>query len=364
MRNLSNDKILSILLIWCLSFTIIYGQEDLTKDTLLVAYTQAPPFIIDNQGVLSGISIYLWEEIANGLDIPYRYQAMPFKEILEGLENGTIDISINPLTITHDRYKKFDFTHCFYTSNSTIAVHEITTIRRASEFLKSIFNLNFLRGLLFLFFLVSIFGLLIWYFEKEKNPEQFHPESKGIWDGIWWSIVTMTTVGYGDKTPKTKGGKIVALVWMLSGILFISGLTASIASSLTVNRLSVDAEQLDDFKRQAVGTVRNSGAADYLQSHFFRNVSFYDNVLPGLNALETHKIDAFLYDAPILKYRINETPQLSHLEVLPIYFNQQFYAFGLPRDRLELKEKISRLIIKELEHSEWQTVLEEFDLLD
>ena len=358
MRNIS------LLLIWCFSFITIYGQEDLPKDTLIVAYTQAPPFIMDNQGDLSGISIYLWEEIANELDLSFRYQAMSFKEILEGLESGTIDISINPLTITHERYKKFDFTHCFYTSYSAIAVHEISSFRRVIQFLKSIFNLNFLQGLLFLLFIVSIFGLLIWHFEKEKNPEQFHPEIKGVWDGIWWSFVTMTTVGYGDKAPKTRGGKMVALVWMLSGILFISGLTASIASSLTVNRLSDDAERLIDFKKRPIGTIRNSGAADYLHHNFFRKITLYDSVLPGLEAVESGQVDAFLYDAPILKYRINETAHLNHLGVLPIRFDQQFYAFGLPRNRLQLKEKISRLIIKELERNEWQIVLKEFDLLD
>jgi len=354
-------KNLHILLIWCLSFTAIYGQEDIPKDTLLVAYTQEPPFIIDHQGTLSGISIYLWEEIASELDIPFRYQAMSFKEILEGLEKETIDISINPLTITYDRYKKFDFTQSFYVSYSTIAIHEETSIRRVYQFLGSVFNKNFLRGLLFLLLLISIFGFLIWQFEKEKNPEQFHPENKGIWDGIWWSIVTMTTVGYGDKTPKTKGGKMVALVWMLSGILFISGLTASIASSLTVGHMSEDANHLEDFKKKQIGTVRNSSAANYLQNNFFRNVILYENVLSGLNALDAHQLDAFLYDAPILKYRINENAHLWHLEILPVQFNKQFYAFGFPKNRLELKEKISRSIIEELEHSEWESVMEEFD---
>ncbi len=358
MRNLS------LLLIWCLSFITIYGQEDIPKDTLVVAYVQAPPFIIDNQGTLSGISIYLWEGIANDLDLSFRYQAMPFKEILDRLENGTVDISINPLAITYDRYKKFDFTHCFYMSNSTVAVHKASSIRKFSQFLKSIFNFNFLRGILFLISLASIFGLLIWKFEKEKNPEQFHPDNKGIWDGIWWSIVTITTVGYGDKAPKTRGGKMVALVWMLIGILFISGLTASFASSLTINRLSADVESLEDFKKRPIGTIKNSDTAEYLRSHFFRNITFYDSVFLGLNALDANQLDAFLYDAPILKYKINENVHIGHLKILPIHFDQQFYAFGLPKNRLELKEKISRLIIKELEHDEWQMILAEYDLLD
>jgi voltage-gated potassium channel len=50
------------------------------------------------------------------------------------------------------------------------------------------------------------------------------------WDGIWWGIETVTTVGYGDVYPTTVPGRIVAMVVMLFGIGFLSVLTAAIAS--------------------------------------------------------------------------------------------------------------------------------------
>jgi voltage-gated potassium channel len=50
------------------------------------------------------------------------------------------------------------------------------------------------------------------------------------WDGIWWAVVTVTTVGYGDKYPTTVEGRIIAMVVMLFGIAFLSVLTATIAS--------------------------------------------------------------------------------------------------------------------------------------
>jgi voltage-gated potassium channel len=51
-----------------------------------------------------------------------------------------------------------------------------------------------------------------------------------IWDGIWWSVVTITTVGYGDLYPKSVEGRIIAMVVMFVGIGFLSVLTATIAS--------------------------------------------------------------------------------------------------------------------------------------
>src|SRR4051812_15152899 len=49
------------------------------------------------------------------------------------------------------------------------------------------------------------------------------------WDGVWWALVTVTTVGYGDTYPRTEAGRAIALVVMLVGIGFVAVLTAAAA---------------------------------------------------------------------------------------------------------------------------------------
>lgn len=58
-----------------------------------------------------------------------------------------------------------------------------------------------------------------------------HREYSSIWEGMWWSLQTVTTVGYGDVTPKDTAGKIVGAVVMLEGIAFLAILTAAITST-------------------------------------------------------------------------------------------------------------------------------------
>ena len=49
-------------------------------------------------------------------------------------------------------------------------------------------------------------------------------------DGLWWTIVTLTTVGYGDLSPVTTGGRVAAVVLMVTSIGVVSFITANIAA--------------------------------------------------------------------------------------------------------------------------------------
>jgi len=58
-----------------------------------------------------------------------------------------------------------------------------------------------------------------------------HREYSSIWEGMWWSLQTVTTVGYGDVTPKDTAGRLVGAVVMLEGVAFLAIITAAITST-------------------------------------------------------------------------------------------------------------------------------------
>jgi voltage-gated potassium channel Kch len=81
-----------------------------------------------------------------------------------------------------------------------------------------------------------------------------HREYRNIFIGMWWAIQTVTTVGYGDVTPKAVGGRIVAALVMLEGIAFIAIVTAAITSTFVAR-----AEHLQDVAAAEDDAAREAG---------------------------------------------------------------------------------------------------------
>jgi voltage-gated potassium channel len=81
----------------------------------------------------------------------------------------------------------------------------------------------FLRILLTGGVTILLFGLLIHFVE----PKTYH----SVFEGIWWAIVTASTVGYGDFVPETTAGKLVAVLLILLGTGFVSAYFAALSAS-------------------------------------------------------------------------------------------------------------------------------------
>ncbi|MDX1365313.1 ion transporter [Arenibacter latericius] len=85
---------------------------------------------------------------------------------------------------------------------------------------------------LFLFvtlILIYLSAVGIYYFENEAQPEHF----ASIFDSLWWAIVTLTTVGYGDVYPITLGGRMFTFVILMIGLGIVAIPTGIISSALT-----------------------------------------------------------------------------------------------------------------------------------
>lgn len=79
--------------------------------------------------------------------------------------------------------------------------------------------------------MVMIAGFLGWIMETWVNQDEFPREFLiGWFEGFWWSFVSMTTVGYGDKTPKSLPARLFSVVWILVGITTFCVITAMLTN--------------------------------------------------------------------------------------------------------------------------------------
>ena len=99
---------------------------------------------------------------------------------------------------------------------------------------------SFAATLYLLILAILISSSLIYVFEQNMQPEHFG----SIPDAMWWTIVTLTTVGYGDIVPMTVAGKLVATLTALMGVCVVALLTGIVATGFT-NQVSMRRNQLE-----------------------------------------------------------------------------------------------------------------------
>jgi len=334
---------LLFLLLICAPITTLNASEISAQDgENVIGIRVAPPFVIEEEdGIYSGLTIALWEHIAEQTGIEYRYEERDIQGMLDGVADGSLYASASALTITSEREESMDFTHPFFVTGLGIAV-SYQPVGVWQSFL-AIFSFDFFWVLLLLFLLLLFWGVLVWFFERKENSDEFGGSTaEGVGSGFWWAAVTMTTVGYGDKSPRTLGGRIIGFIWMFTGIVVISFFTASIASSLTVTQLDSRVSGPTDLPFVRVGALQQSATMDYLESERIR-ASSYETIEAGLRAVEENEIDAFVHDAPIIQY-YTQLDFRNRVRVLSSTFNDQYYGIALPLGA-EYRNQMNRIIL-------------------
>jgi ABC-type amino acid transport substrate-binding protein len=186
--------------------------------------------------------------------------------------------------------------------------------------------------------------------ERRKNEEEFPREYKpGLVESIWWTLCVMITLACENKTPKSIPGRLVATVWMVTGVLMISLLTASFSSSLTVSSLSGQINGPTDLqgRREKVATVSGSTAERWLIDHQI-HVQGYPTAAEAMSAVASEEAIAAVYDEPILRYLLNKSSH-KNLHLVGDMFEKQGYGFGLQLGSTYHK-KVNQALLKLIEN--------------
>ena len=352
-RTFSVGWLIAILAVLALFAIGPAGAQPASNGPLKVAvYTVAPYATVDNAGQLSGHSVRLWTYVAAELGRPFNLIGVDKLEtIFSGLQSRDYDIAIGAITVTPVREALADFSHPVHPSGIAVAIRRASGIDNALNALGSTFF-----DLLPLFVLVAFFILLAgfgaWLLERRARPAVAKSRTTiaSLGDGIYWAAVTMTTVGYGDKTPKSISGKALTIIWMFIGVVVISIFSGSVTAKLTATQMgmSTGAESALRLRRHAA--VRDSSGAEFLK---LQNLPFasFDTLADALSALNEGKVDAVFNSRGALIHHVSAAHG-SSVEVLSGDLSRGWMAFALPQEGREV-ESLNRAILKVLASRAW-----------
>lgn len=297
------------------------------KQPLRVAVTGSEPFVIRDGHGFDGVSVDIWRAVATDLGVEYELLASDTAaQAIHEVEKGGADVAVGPLSITADRAREVDFTQPYF--QSALGILAPPEGRGLWARLRPFLSAAFLGGALVLLLVLVGVGVLLWLFERKANPDHFPTKpAQGIANGMWMALVTMTTVGYGDRVPVTTGGRVVAGIWMVVAMLTASSITAFLATAFTVAQLDkgaiTKAGQLDGHR---VAVVRGTTAVNFVESHGGRPV-YVDDIDGAVKKVQAHGADAIVFDRPALQYELRQKPELD-LVLSDASYMPQGYGFA------------------------------------
>lgn len=324
--------------------------------SLKVAARALPPFVIYENHTYSGFEVELVRLVAAklGLDVEIYAVDTTAKQI-DDIDRGVARLGLGGVAITESREEVVDFSLPVLDSGLTILVPNDSSRsigERIVSFLDAIASSD-LPWLLVVFGVaVLVAAHLIWLLERRHNPDFAVPYRRGIWDSFYWSVVTMSTVGYGDKVARGTRGRVLALVWIGLGTLVFASFTAAIASSLAVSELRSEISGPSDLAGKRVATATHSAAETYLPSIGVGPV-LVDNIDDAYLLLLEGEVDAVVFDAPVLQFHAAREGA-GEITTVGSDFQKVQYGLMLGSGDAELREGINLALLDLIEKGIYQ----------
>ncbi len=326
--------------------------SDAERGPLRVGVNAYPPYAIDGgNGAWLGMGVDIWRLVAEREG--WNYELVPAQ--LDALEAGTIDILL-PVVASPDLEEAVDLALPFHTATMGVAAERQS---RLLSVVHGFASWRFLQLVMSLSALLLIVGALVWVVERRRNEGEFNRGIvKGLGDGFWWAGVTLTTIGYGDKSPKTLLGRGIAMLWMLMGLAVSAALTAAVVTMAEPGRSGPLPER---FAGETVSVIADSTTARYLQSAGV-DLAVYPDLDGTLRALQSGDVTRAAAPGPVLRHAIDERGSVD-FGVSDTTLDPLMITFALPEGSA-LHERLNRALLDVLSSETGWDVVQRYDKID
>lgn len=319
----------------------------------LVAF---PPLVVDlGHDQWGGVSVEVWREITRQLRWKYTFVHFDnHQQLIQALESGAVDLAVPSIPVSALAPNDIDFSQPFFASQYAVAISP--RFWRVTWFnsLQALWNAGLAELALVMLGLLVSGGAMIYICERRENPGEFGGSFlEGLGHGIWWSAVTMTTVGYGDKSPRTFAGRVVAFVWMFLGFILLSIFVSALVSNISSqNRSGATLDR--QMHHMKMGVIKDSPAAQFLANREIAAQTF--STLPDLGlAFARGQVDAVFADTAHLQHadwsRVGFRPV-----IIPQSAGGNWYSFAMKYGS-PLASPLNRQILDFIETQKWSEIV-------
>lgn len=330
------------------------AQDDADAPPLHIGVTESPPLAMRQpDGSWSGLAVDLWERVADTLDLHYEWVPIELDQVAPMMIAGSLDAAIGAIPVTPEGDTDYDFSLPYLATGLGFA-QRVNDALHWELVWQTLLSTRLLPILGAIVIGVVLVGIVIALVERRHNATDFGgPLRQSVSTGVWWAAVTMTTVGYGDATPKTTPGRALALLWMFVGVIAVAILTATVTSVLTLSHLRGTVQHPSDLLRLRLGAVPGGAGAEYLAD---RATPYkpYPDYEAGMTALKNQQIDALVANIPSLRYFVHRQWH-GELEVSPIALEALLYSIAVPQDS-PLRSRIDQTLLRITHEDSWREI--------
>ncbi|MCI3206377.1 MULTISPECIES: transporter substrate-binding domain-containing protein [Pandoraea] len=334
-----------------------------------VAFAQSPapeihastfviePFVLAQDGRLSGFSIDLWNEVAARLHRRSVYLATPgVTETFQALRAGSADVAVSGLFYSVARDREFDFSYPILEAGLRVMVRTNGQTVASSPLegvIQSLFSRTSAIWLGVALLLIVVIGHVVWLVERRQTSDAKHPEAyyPGVLRAMYWAATTL--LSQADQPPRRWLSRLLAVMWMFVGIIFIASYTAQLTTALTIHTIRGAIEGPGDLPGKRVGTLAGSPAVAYLEQHgalvhrYLQNRDVFRALLDG-------EVDAVVQGSAGLEYYATHEGR-GLVAVVGPEFQQNSVGFVFPVDS-PLRKQVNGILLSMREDGSYQAI--------
>jgi len=339
------------------SAPVALAQENSTQLREVKIVTRVlPPMVIEREQALTGFSMDLMNEIANRMRLKVSYTIAPdVRALLEEVRSRRVELGIAAISITAAREAEFEFSQPILTAGLQIMTRGQASAgaNPLGDMLRLLISWTSLAWLGIGGLLILIPAHIVWFLER-RHPEGIVPNTHyipGIFYALYWAAGTLVTQA--ESAPKHAFARVLAVLWMFTGVVFVALYTAQLTATLTVQQIAGGINGPEDLAGKRVAVTAGSTAAAAVRDLQAQAVEVRQ-ISEAHDALQSRAVDAIVFDAPVLMYYAANDGK-GRVQLVGTPFRKEDYGILFPRGSA-LRSDVNVALLRMREDSAYQRI--------